>query len=146
MDVKIEIVSDKAQEVVTIDCVEITPEIEEIQNFILSKEHFVTGRLNDRTSKISVNDILYFESVDERVFACTLKAVYEVKSRLYELENSFTGCGFIRCSKSVLLNIYRTDSFSPALNGRFYAHLCSGEKIIVSRQYVPEFKKAVMGG
>ncbi len=146
MDLKIEIISDKSKELVTIECVEITPEVEEIKSFILSKERFITGRSGDRMSRLSVCDILYFESVDDRVFGYTENAEYEIKSRLYELEKEYAGCGFIRCSKSVLLNIYATESFSPALNGRFFAHLAGGEKVIVSRQYVADFKKAVLEG
>ena len=31
------------------------------------------------------------------------------------------------------------DSISPALNGRFYAHMKNGEKLVISRQYAPLF-------
>ena len=40
----------------------------------------------------------------------------------------------------------KLESISPALNGRFTAHMKNGEKIIISRQYVPEIKRTVLGG
>jgi DNA-binding LytR/AlgR family response regulator len=32
------------------------------------------------------------------------------------------------------------------MNGRFAAHMKNGETVIISRQYVPDLKRAVMGG
>jgi len=32
------------------------------------------------------------------------------------------------------------------MNGRFTAHMKNKEKVIISRQYVPALKQAVMGG
>ena len=52
---------------------------------------------------------------------------------------------FIRCSKSVLLNLMQLESISPALNGRFFAHMNNKETVMISRAYVPKLKAAVMG-
>ncbi|MDO5559578.1 MAG: LytTR family DNA-binding domain-containing protein [Oscillospiraceae bacterium] len=145
MDVLIEINSEIDNDRVIIECSQVTPDIEEIKCFAMSKQKYITGRIDDQIHKLQPSDIFYFEVVDEKVFAYTKNAVYEVKSRLYELEKSFSGCGFLRCSKSVLLNIYLVESFSPALNGRFYAVMKNKEKLIVSRQYVSDFKKAILG-
>lgn len=38
------------------------------------------------------------------------------------------------------------DSISPDLNGRFFAHMQNGEKLIISRQYAQRLKQVVMGG
>lgn len=145
MEVHIEVISDIKNDRAIIECAEITPDIEEIKSYILMKEKYITGNIDDRVHKLQPSDIFYFEAVDEKVFACTKENVYEVKRRLYELESVFEDCGFIRNSKSVLLNICLVDSFSPALNGRFYANMKNGEKLIVSRQYVQKFKQAVLG-
>lgn len=37
------------------------------------------------------------------------------------------------------------EGISPALNGRFYAHMKNGEKLVISRQYAPALKEIVMG-
>ena len=93
-----------------------------------------------------MENVYYFEAVDEKVFAYTKEAVYEIKARLYEVEQAYEKRHFIRCSKSVILNLMLLDSISPALNGRFFAHMKNGEKIIISRQYAPRLKQVIIGG
>lgn len=96
--------------------------------------------------RFRLEDVYYFEALDEKVFAYTKEQVYEIKMRLYEVEKAFENRHFVRCSKSVVLNLMLLDSISPALNGRFFAHMKNGEKLIISRQYAPQLKKIVMGG
>lgn len=69
------------------------------------------------------------------------KEVYETKLRLYELEDTFQGTDFFRASKSCILNLAKVKGLSPAFNGRFEALMRNGEKIIISRQYVPVLKQ-----
>ncbi len=85
--------------------------------------------------------VFYFESVDERVYAYCETEVYEVKSRLYELEALLPVRDFMRASKSLILNLSRVQSLSPAFGGRFEALMQNGERVIISRQYVPVLKE-----
>lgn len=48
---------------------------------------------------------------------------------------------FFRASKSTIINISKIESVSPIFYGKFEALLQNGEKIFISRQYVPVFKK-----
>ena len=146
MKVYIKLIKDKTDECVIIECVEVTPQIESIRSFALTKGTTLTGTIQERIYQFNLSDILYFEAVDERVFAYTKNKSYELKIRLYELENAYADKHFIRCSKSFVINLMKLESISPALNGRFTAHMKNGEKIIISRQYVPEIKRAVLGG
>ena len=45
-----------------------------------------------------------------------------------------------------VLNLMLLDSISPALNGRFFAHMKNEEKLMISRQYASHVKNVVMGG
>jgi len=146
MRVNVKKILDRADEQVVIECVEVTKDIEDIRVYALTKGTTLTGVYNDRIYQFKLENVFYFEAVDERVFAYTKEKVYELKIRLYELENAYSDKYFIRCSKSFIINLMRLESISPALNGRFTAHMKSGEKIIISRQYVPALKLAVMGG
>ena len=69
------------------------------------------------------------------------RQVYESKQKLYELEESLANSDMLRISKSVMLNLSKIKSLSPALNGRFEAILDNGERVIISRQYVAGLKK-----
>lgn len=91
--------------------------------------------------QVSPEEIYYFEAVDNRVFLYLEKEVYEVKYKLYELEELLCGTDFFRASKSYIVNLTKVKSISPAFNGRFEAHMKNGETIMVSRQYVPVLKE-----
>ncbi len=86
-------------------------------------------------------DILYFESVENRVFAYTNDGVFESKDKLYMLEESLSKTDFMRANKSTIINLNRVESLSPAFGSRFEAVLENGCKIIISRMYVAELKK-----
>jgi DNA-binding LytR/AlgR family response regulator len=146
MKVKIRKIEDEAAEQIIIECVRQTKDIIDIKNYIISKGTTLSGSIDERIYQIHLNEVYYFEAVGERVFAYTDKSVYELKSRLYEIENSYKDQYFLRCSKSVVLNLMKIDSLSPALNGRFTAHMKNEENIIISRQYVGQLKSVVLGG
>ena len=115
--------------------------INDIRSYVLAKGSELPGISQDgHHIRIRLEDIYYFEALDEKVFAYTLEAVFEIRLRLYEVENAYRSCHFIRCSKSVVLNLMLLDSISPSLNGRFTAHMKNGEKLIISRQYAPVLK------
>lgn len=96
---------------------------------------------------IEPKQVYYFEAVDNRVFAYCEKRVFEIKKKLYELERQFENTDFIRVSKSVIVNLTKIQRLTPAFNSRFEALLKNGEKIIISRQYVPDIKKKLgIGG
>lgn len=146
MIVKINQISDIKDECLIIECVEMTPDLESIRAYALTKGTTLTGHVDAHICQFSLSEVFYFEAVDERVFAYTKGNAFELKIRLYELENAYADRHFVRCSKSFIINLMQLDSISPALNGRFTAHMKNGERIIVSRQYVPALKRAVMGG
>lgn len=146
MKVYIKQINDQANECLIIECVEITTDIESIRSYALSKGTTLTGSADERIYQFNLSEVFYFEAVDERVFAYTKDNTYELKTRLYELEKAYGDKHFVRCSKSFIINLMKLESISPALNGRFTAYMKNGEKIIISRQYVPEMKRAVLGG
>lgn len=87
------------------------------------------------------DEILYFESVDDKVFAYTKDDVFETKSKLYQLEEELPANTFFRANKAVIVNIDKIDSLSPAFGGRFEAVLENGYKVIISRNYVNTLKE-----
>ena len=94
----------------------------------------------EKLFQVQPAQVYYFEAVDNRVFAYLEKEVYETKLKLYELEQRLTGTDFFRASKSTIINLAKVKNISPAFNGRFEACMKNGEKLIVSRQYVPALK------
>ena len=90
---------------------------------------------------ISPQDIYYFEAVDNKIFVYGEQRVYEVKYKLYELEELLEHTEFFRVSKSVIVNLAKMVKVAPSFNGKFEALLSNGEKVLISRQFVPHLKK-----
>ncbi len=146
MRVKIKKIEEKSEEQVIIECVEVTKEVEEIKAYALTKGLTLSGIYKEQLCTFKLEEVLYFEAVDEKVFAYTPELVYELKMRLYQVEEAYRERHFVRCSKSFVINLMCLEGISPALNGRFMAHMNNGEKIIISRQYVQGVKEMVWGG
>ena len=104
-------------------------------------ENIILGNSGSEVFRISVKDIFYIESVDNKTFIYGQNQVFDTKARLYELEEKLTGTKMFRCSKAMILNLAKVRSVAPSLNGRFEARLTNGESVIISRQYVPDLKK-----
>lgn len=139
-------ISDRENEQVTIECVEVTQEILNLKSYAEGVGNRIAGMIGGRITDVSLSDILYFEAVDEKVFAYLEKDVMEVKGRLYEYEERLSEKGFARISKSVLLHLNKVENISPALNRKFIAELSNGEQVMISRQYVKPLKKILLGG
>ncbi len=88
---------------------------------------------------VRADDVYYFDAVDNRVFVYLENSVMEIKKRLYEIEE--LSDLYLRISKAQVVNTNMIDYLSPMFNGRLEAHLKNGEKVIISRQYVPDLKK-----
>lgn len=91
--------------------------------------------------KLSLDEIFYFESVDERTFVYSQAEVYICDYKLYEIEEKFGKYGFARISKSAIVNIRKIKEIKPQLNGRFEAVLDNGERQVVNRHYVSGLKE-----
>ena len=90
---------------------------------------------------IEPEEVLYFESVDDTVFAYTKDSVYETKSKLYQLEEELPASTFFRANKAVIVNLDKIDSLAPVFGGRFEAVLENGYKVVVSRNYLSTLKE-----
>lgn len=145
MDIKILKISKNEPEELAIRCHEETELVREIVTFVKSRQGQLTGVIEGAQYEIPVSDIYYVEAVDNTAFIYGSKKVYEARQKLYELEVVLKKKYFLRVSKSLILNLMKVKSIKPALNGRYFAILQSGEEIIISRKYVPELKKALKG-
>ena len=101
----------------------------------------ISGKKDNKIYFLKLDEILYFDTVDEKVFIYTNDSVYETNLKLYALEERFEGTSIIRVSKSTILNLMKVESVTPLLNGKIEAQLQNGEKVIISRQYVSKLKQ-----
>ena len=145
MLIKIRKIAHNEPEELEIRCHEVTEEVKEIVTFVKSRQGQLTGIIEGKQYEIPVVNVHYVEAVDNAVFIYGQKEVYETKQKLYELEGILKEKYFLRVSKSLILNLMKVKAIKPALNGRYFAILQSGEEIIISRKYVRELKRALKG-
>lgn len=141
MKIIIEDVAEGEEEQIIIRCSEINNEILHLLSDIKSQQLSIIGYEQNVIHKLSPAEVYYFDTVDNKTFAYCSSKVFEIRKKLYELEAEFENTDFLRISKSVILNIRKIKRINPAFSGRFEAFLDNGEKIIISRQYVPNLKK-----
>ncbi len=125
---------------IIVKCREVSDDLQQLLNLIKQGGNKINGYKDGKIHLLQPAEIFYFESVDQRVFAYCKADVYEIKSRLYELEMQLLAKNFLRVAKSLILNLDQIKQLSPAFSGRFEAQLKNGEKVLISRQYVPALK------
>ncbi|MCM1105170.1 MAG: LytTR family transcriptional regulator DNA-binding domain-containing protein [Clostridium sp.] len=141
MNIIIQDCPEDAEDEIIIRCKQVDEELLTMIYALKAGRDKMTVSKGEKIFQITPAEIYYFESVDNRVFAYTQKEVYEVKGRLYDLEERFRHTDFFRASKSTIINLSKVKNFSPGFNGRFEACLDNGEKLIVSRQYAAGLKE-----
>ncbi len=126
---------------IIIKCQSLDDDIRLLIERIKNHRQKITFQKDSKIVFAELTDILYFESVDDKVFAYTSDAVLETKLKLYQLEEDFLPQNFLRVNKAVIMNLDKVESLSPAFGGRFEAVLKNGYKVIISRNYVSSLKK-----
>lgn len=145
MKVSIRNVHRKEDEQVILECIDMTKDFQDIYNYVQSKGESLVGYQNGHEMfSIPIQNIYYIEAVGALVFAYTKEEVYELKSRLYEMEIILEKKRFVRVSKSILLNMNKLLFLKPVVNGKFSAKLENEEDIIISRQYAPKIKQFIL--
>ena len=145
MRVTEKLVNNLEEEGVILQYIRLTKDFEEIKEYVQHKGHALIGYTQDKDRRsVRVEDILYFETVDGRVFAYTVNSVYEIKGRLYQVEEKVSRRTICRASKTMLVNVEHITSVRTALNGRLYARMENGEEILITRRYAREIEDCFM--
>jgi DNA-binding LytR/AlgR family response regulator len=132
---------DYADPEIIVRCNQIDDELRDIISYIGISDKNIIGECDGATFFIPLRDVYYFEAVDNYVFICTKEQVYRSTARLYALEQQLQGLLFSRISKSIILNLKQLRCVAAIKNARMQGTLTNGEKLIISRQYVPQVKK-----
>jgi DNA-binding LytR/AlgR family response regulator len=135
----------EGEESITVRYFEPNPTVERIIGILQNEEYKVWGKTDGMTICIEPKDILYLESVDDKVFAYTKDAVARIEGSLYSFSSSVNDDSFFRCSKSMIINVGRVASLKSLPSNRIDATLENGEHIIISRRYAAEFRRFLKG-
>ena len=95
----------------------------------------IMGIKDGESHLLAPSEVLYCESVDDSNFVYTAKDVFATAYSLSELEMLFSDFGFLRCSKSTVINLNAIDRFKTEDGARINATMRNGEHIVISRHY-----------
>ena len=131
---------------VTVRYKELNPTINGILRVLRSEDKKIWGKNESGNVCIGLEDIIYIESVDDRVFAYTAEEVVKIDGSLNSFMNDNESDTFFRCSKSIVINVNRVRSLKSLSSNRIDATMESGEHIGISRRYSSEFRRFLKGG
>lgn len=126
---------------VLIKYAQLDPTVEKLEKLIRGVSKTIQCVHEGRTFWLNASDIYYIESVDKHTFIYDKTAVYESQLRLYQLLDILSDTGFVQVSKACLININLLDHIKPLLNSRIEATMINGERIYITRKYLPSVRK-----
>ena len=124
---------------------QLNPEVEKVIAFMDQNQKKMIGRVDGETILFSPEEILYIEKVDGRTFAYTVDRVVQVDLSLSTAELILEDVSFFRCSKSMIVNVYKVEKLKSLPSNRIDATMKGGEHIMISRTYASEFRRLLKG-
>ena len=144
MKIDIKQISD-GEESVVIRYKNLTPTLNKIITVLIGDDNRLRGKTDEGEVFFSPDEILYLESVDDKVFAYTGDKVVRIEGSLSTFMNEQDDESFFRCSKSMVINVGRVSALKSLSSNRIDATMESGEHIIISRRYASDFRRLLKG-
>ena len=145
MKLKCEIISDdKHREGVFIYAPADDADAQRIKAFVESLaacEQTLMG-YGDGEARVLTPDEIYCVAVeDSRVYALTKSDKYQLKERLYRVEELLYGSDFVKLNQSCIVNIKMIEGFDASLGGALRVTLKNGYRDYVSRRQIKIVKE-----
>ena len=142
MKVRIELDPEMDEPEMIIRAPRLTEDVARLQQLILEQKMTPLTFYKDRSEYfVDVSEILFLETDGEKIYGHTREEAYEVRQKLYELEEILP-IAFCRISKSTIVNtkqIYSIEkSFSGTSTVNFYQ---THKQVHVSRHYYQLLKE-----
>ena len=143
MKIRIEVDNKINEDEVIIRCSELNEDVKNIQimfnDMMLHKKRIIFYR-GDTEYYLSLEEILFFETEENGICAHTIDNIYNVKYKLYELEEFLPGY-FMRVSKSTILNTNHIYAITRSLSSASKVEFQNTHKqVYVSRYYYKPLK------
>lgn len=144
MKITLEQITEGKEEVV-IKYSRLTGQIEDIVRFIEGQGEKLVGMKDGQQFVIRPHSVIYLESVDGITYLYTEKEVYKTSLTLTGAEAAYAEEGYFRCSKSMVINLYRIEKLKSMSGNRIDATMDNGEHVVISRRYAKELRNILKG-
>jgi DNA-binding LytR/AlgR family response regulator len=136
---------DEGESSVVIRYKELTPQIKRVIEVLNNDTGKLWGKADSGNVSIKAEDILYLESVDDKLFAYTMSDVVRLEGTLNSFISEMMDESFFRCSKSMIINVNKVLALKSLASNRIDATMEGGEHIMISRRYASEFRRLLRG-
>lgn len=121
-----------------------TEEVNRVVDFISKLDGVstvISGIKDDKVELLEPESLFRIYAEDGKVFAKTEKDLYQIRLRLYEVEERLDSSKFVRISNSEIVNLKKVKSLDLSFVGTICMELSNREVSYVSRRYVSRIKK-----
>ena len=132
---------DSGEDSVVIRYKELTRDLNRIIGILQGADDKLWGKSDTGSELIKLEEILYIESVDDKLFAYTGNKVLKIDGTLNSFMTDFDDGTFFRCSKAMVINVNRVEALKSLSSNRIDATIEGGEHIIISRRYASAFRR-----
>ena len=103
----------------------------------------ISGICEDKVTLLDQDAIVRIYAEDGKVFTRTDAGLYQIRMRLYEVEERLDSSKFVRISNSEIVNLKKVKSLDLSFVGTICMELSNGEVSYVSRRYVSKIKRVL---
>jgi len=150
VNLKIEVQLDAHYSEVTVRILtdRISREVQELMDRItLSTTDLLLGFQKEEAVPLSLEEIIRVYTSAGKVYAVTEEGEYQLRYRLYEVEERVNSKYFVRISQSEIVNLRKVKRFDLSLTGTIGVLFSDGSFSYVSRRFVSKIKQCLeIGG
>ena len=100
----------------------------------------LTVHRNQETRYVATYEIVRIYSENKKVYIRTKEDTYEVRDRLYVLEERLWDKGYVRISNSEIVNVSQIEKLDMSYTGTIKMYMKNGDETYVSRRYVSRIR------
>lgn len=146
MKLNININADTKDPEITITTAHMTEDVNRVVEFVSRLDDtptIISGIKGDKVELLDQEKIVRIYAEEGKVFAKAEQGIYQIRLRLYEVEERLDSGKFVRISNSEIVNLKKVKSLDLSFVGTICMELSNGEVSYVSRRYVSKIKKAL---
>ena len=142
LEIKIDTAIVEPETVITTSAM--TDEVNRVVNYISNLKNtsfMITGQKDGKIELLDQENIIRLYAENGKMFAKLDQATYQIRLRLYELEERLDNDKFVRISNSEIVNLKKVKGLDLSFAGTICMELENGEVSYVSRRYVSKIRK-----
>ncbi len=134
------IITDKHEEEVVIYTRERTKLTDDIEALVGGSVPELMGYKENQAVRLSADEVSCFSVEDNKVYALTDKEKFQLKFRLYQLEEILPNT-FVKINQSCIANMGKIERFDTSVSGTLLVKFKNGYKDYVSRRQMKAVKE-----